>query len=105
MMVFLVFLVVMLIGYLLVLPLIMNQLKKTGTVSRPHQATIIGGALIGAAVSFSPIGDWVWIVLLHSNIGLSPYSSLALKSAITFPLGFIVAMYIEALIRKRDPKN
>ena len=100
-MVLLTYVAIMLMGFILVLPLIKNEIKKTGTVSPPHKATIIGGPLIGAAVSVSPIGDWVWSVLLYSNIGFSPLSSKAASSAIIFGSGLIVALYIEALIRKK----
>ena len=98
---FLIFAAVLLLLLGVIAPLVAMELKNTGTVGRPHTATIIGGILGGVTVDFfTPVGPAVWGAFLYSDLGLSPLSSRALTAGILVGLGMVVALYVEALVRR-----
>ncbi len=84
----------------LVMPLIIVQKKRTGTVLPPHKATMYGGLLVGVAVDYSPFGKLVWSTLLHSNLGLSPLSSRGLAAGVVVGIFIVIALYIEAVVQR-----
>ncbi len=98
---FLIFAAVLFIGVVLVIPLAAMELKKTGTVRQPRMATFVGGALGGFAMEiFTPVRKMIWETLLYSELGLSPLSSRALTAAIIYGATMVVALYLEALVRR-----